>query len=90
MKTVPGFTIRPLAREFILVAEGPKQVNFNKMISLNATAAFLWKEVDGRESFTVEDLADLLCGEYEVDRETALRDSQTLARKWIEAGIAVE
>ena len=90
MKTVPGFKLRPLGREFILTAEGMRQVDFNRMISLNQSAAFLWKAVDGRESFTVEDLADLLVGEYEIDRETALKDSAAIAAKWMEAGIATE
>lgn len=90
MKTVPGFTLRPLGKEFIITAESIKQINFNRMISLNESAAYLWKSVDGRESFTAQDLADLLCERYEIDMETALRDSQAIAAKWIEAGIVTE
>ena len=89
MKTVPGFTLRPLGKEFIITAESIQKINFNKMISLNESAAYLWKSVDGRE-FTVEDLADLLTERYEIDRETALRDSQAITAKWIEAGIVTE
>ena len=86
MKTVPGFTLRPLGKEFIITAESIKQINFNRMISLNESAAYLWKSVDGKE-FTAEDLADLLCERYEIDRPTALKDSEAIAAKWIEAGI---
>jgi len=89
MKTVPGFTLRPLGKEFIITAESIKQINFNRMISLNESAAYLWKEVDGKE-FTAETLADLLMERYEVDRETALRDSEAIAAKWKEAGIVTE
>ena len=89
MKTVPGFTLRPLGKEFIITAESIKQINFNRMISLNESAAYLWKSVDGKE-FTAEDLADLLCDRYEIDHETALRDSVAIAAKWKEAGIAVD
>ena len=89
MKTVPGFTLRPLGKEFIITAESIKQINFNKMISLNESAAFLWREVDGKD-FTPEDLADLLVGRYEIDRETALRDSEAIAAKWKEAGIVTD
>jgi len=64
-------------------------VNFNKMISLNASAAYLWNAVVGKE-FSVEDLANLLTDQYEVDKETALRDSKAIAEKWIEAGIVSE
>lgn len=86
MKTVPGFTLRPLGKEFIITAESVKQINFNKMISLNESAAYLWKSVDGKD-FCPEDLADLLVERYEIDRETALKDSEAIAAKWLEAGI---
>ena len=89
MKTLEGFNLRPLGREFILTSENMRRVNFNKMISLNETAAYLWKEVQGKE-FTPETLADLLTERYEVDRETALRDSEAIAAKWVEAGIAAQ
>lgn len=87
MRLKEGFRLRNLCREYIVVAEGLQQVNFNKMIALNATAAYLWQNVEGKE-FTVQDLADLLTAEYEVDAETALKDSELIAQKWMEAGIA--
>lgn len=89
MKTIPGFTLRPLGKEFIITAESIQQINFNKMISLNESAAYLWKSVDGKE-FTPDDLADLLVERYEIDRETALRDSEAIAIKWKEAGIVTD
>ncbi|MBR5042344.1 MAG: PqqD family peptide modification chaperone [Bacteroidales bacterium] len=89
MKTVPGFTLRPLGKEFIITAESIQKINFNKMISLNESAAYLWKAVDGKE-FTADTLADLLVERYEIDRATALRDSENIAAKWIEAGIVTE
>ena len=89
MKTNEGFVLRPLGREFILTAENMKQVNFNKMISLNESAAYLWESVQGKE-FTARTLADLLLERYEIDEATALRDSEVIAAKWIEAGIVSE
>ena len=89
MKTVLGFTLRPLGKEFIITAESIKQINFNRMISLNESAAYLWKEVNGKD-FNAEDLAKLLEERYEVDHETALRDSEAIIAKWIEAGIVTE
>lgn len=89
MKIAEGFKLRPLGREFVVMAENMRQMNFNKMIALNSTAAFLWQNVMGKE-FTVQDLSDLLVGEYEVDRQTADKDSAAIAQKWIEAGIVVE
>lgn len=89
MKTIEGFVLRPLGEEYIVIGEGIAQVDFNKMISMNSSAAYLWRNVEGKE-FTVEDLKDLLLEEYEVDPVTALSDAEAVARKWIEAGIVSE
>ena len=69
--------------------EGISQINFNKMISLNSTAAFLWENVEGKD-FTVEDLTKLLTDNYEVEEERAAADAAAIAAKWIEAGIVSE
>ena len=89
MKQIEGFKLRPLGGEFIVTGEGPSQVNFNKMISLNESAAYLWKAVQDKE-FTVEDLTRLLLDEYDVDEATASKDAKALAEKWIEGGIVAE
>ena len=80
--------MRTLLGEHIIVAEGFEQVNFNKMISLNETAAYLWEAVSNRDSFTVEDLRDLLLAEYEVEEDIAAADAKAIAERWIEIGIA--
>lgn len=89
MKLLDGFRLRSLGKEFIIVGEDNRLVDFNKMIALNSTAAYLWKEVQGKE-FTVQTLSELLLAEYDVDKETAEKDSSAIAAKWIEAGIATE
>jgi len=86
MKQIEGFKLRPLGKEFIITGEGAAQVNFNKMISLNATAAYLWECVQDKE-FTVEDLKAALLDRYEVDEETAGKDAEAIAEKWIKVGI---
>jgi len=87
MKIKEGFILRTLLGESIVVGEGLAQVNFNKMLSLNATAAYLWESVQGRE-FTVDDLANLLTEKYEVDLETARADAAKVADIWVREGVA--
>lgn len=89
MRRKAGFKMRPLGREYIITAESLSRVDFNRMISLNESAAYLWEAVEGKE-FTVDNLAELLMEKYGIDRELAERDSKALASKWIEAGIAEE
>ena len=87
MKLKEGFVLRPLGTEYIVLGEGLAQVDFNKMVTLNETAAYLWKEVEGKE-FTAETLKNLLLDRYDVSEGIAAKDAKAIAAKWIEAGIA--
>ena len=84
MKIRNGFVLREMCGENIVTAEGME--NFNKLISLNSTAAFLWKNLEGKE-FTDEEMAQLLVDEYGIDMELALTDSRNLCKAWTDAGI---
>ena len=89
MKIKEGFTLRQICGEWVVVGEGLAQVNFNKMLSLNESAAYLWKEVQDKE-FTAETLTDLMLERYEVEREQAQKDAEALCRQWVEMGLAEE
>ncbi len=86
MRIVEGFKLRKICGENVVVPEGAKLVNFNKMLSLNETAAFLWESVQGKE-FDAQTLSDLLSQRYEVAPERALSDAQALLAKWQEVGV---
>ena len=91
MKTVHGFRLRKLGNEYILVGESIELVNFNKMITLNETAAFLWKEAerlsDEKGEFTANQLCKALCEEYEVDPSRAMTDIDATISSWQKAGV---
>ena len=89
MKIIEGFRLRKLGKEHIVVGEGLAQVNFNKMVSLNDGAAYLWEAVEGKD-FTVETLTELLLDRYEVTEEVAAHDAASLAQAWVEAGVVAE
>ena len=87
MRIKEGFVLRKICGQDVVSGEGTEKVNFTKLISLNPTAAYLFRAVEGKE-FTPEILADLLLEEYQVDRETALADCEQLCLKWKETGLA--
>lgn len=87
MNVKNGFKLRPLGREFILVGESVEQVNFNKMITMNESAAYLWDKVADGKDFDAKLLAQYLTEEYEVSDEQALQDAQTTIETWLNAGI---
>jgi hypothetical protein len=87
MKIKKEFRLHRIGDEYIVIKDGNSNVDFTEVISLNPTAAYLWKEVEGKE-FTKAMLADMLTEYYEVDRETAARDVDKLVSQWLETGIA--
>ena len=86
MKIKEGFVLRTICGQNVVSGEGTANSNFAKLVSLNESAAYLFKAV-GDGEFTAETLADLLLEAYEVDRETALRDAEVLCSQWKEIGI---
>ena len=88
MKIKEGFILRKICGESVVVGEGLAQVNFNKMLSLNESAAYLWESVAGKDAFTQEDLVQLLLDKYEVTAETARADVAALVETWISQGVA--
>ncbi len=89
MRIKEGFTMRSLVGQHVVIGEGIAQVDFNKMITLNDSAAYLWENVVGKD-FTVDDLTNLLTDRYDVDPEVAASDAATIAGKWMEAGLLTE
>ena len=83
-----GFVLRELGDEHIVIGEG-LTVDFQRLVSLNSSAAFLWHGVEGRE-FGVDDLTALLLDEYEVGPDEADAAARDIARTWIDAGLAEE
>lgn len=83
-----GYVLRELGDDAIVIGES-MTVDFQRLISLNSSAAYLWKSVEGKE-FDVDTLTALLLEEYEVERQEAAAAAADLARAWLEAGIAEE
>ena len=86
MKIVKGFTLREIMGETAIIGEGIGQVDFNKIITLNRTAAYLWHSVENEE-FDIQTLVDLLVDRYDVDAETACMDVKDMIKMWQEAGL---
>jgi hypothetical protein len=57
----------------------------SSLFSLNETASLLWQAADGRT--TLEQIAQRLCGEFEVDLQTALQDVQEIAQDLSSHGV---
>lgn len=86
MKLLDGFVLRSIGEAHIITGEGLNRVDFSKVISLNASAAYLWEQVQGKD-FTPEDLVALLTVRYDVDAQQARADVDKLLASWRDAGL---
>lgn len=89
MKQKKGFKLRNICGENIIMAQGAENIDFNRIISLNESAAYLWEKVEG-EDFDADKLARLLTEEYDVEEATAKEDARQLIEDWLEIGIISE
>ena len=86
MKIKDGFRLRDVMGQATVIGEGVGQVNFNKLITMNSTAAWLWEQVAGKD-FNVETLVSLLIEKYGIDMELAQKDAEAIAKQWTEIGL---
>lgn len=86
MRIKNGFELRNVCGENIVISYGEQNIDFCKVISLNETAAYLWKGI-GDNDFDVESLVGLLRKEYDVDEQTARKDISAMLDEWDKIGL---
>lgn len=85
MKIKEGFMLRKVAGDTVVVPTGKATLDFNGMITLNETGAFLWKALQNE---TDEDaLIQLMLKEYEADENTVREDLKAFINKLEGAGL---
>jgi hypothetical protein len=72
MKIKEGFILRTVAGQNVVVPVGANTMNFNVAITLNDSAAFLWKQLESEKN--EQELLAALTNEYEIDSATAKSD----------------
>ncbi len=85
MKIKGSFVLKKILSDYIVVPVGNNLVDFNAVITLNETGAFLWEKL--QNVTTKEALCDLMCEEYDIDKDTAMSDINEFAEKLNSAGI---
>lgn len=89
MKLKSNCKVRKIAGESVIVRMGEQNVKMTTIISLNPTSEWLWEQLQGVE-FDAEKVADLLVGEYEVEREVALKDAEAWIASLVKADLVEE
>ncbi len=86
MRTKKDLVLRPLGDQFILVAEGNAVADFTQMVSMNASSAYLWDAVEGKD-FELATLVDLLVEAYGIPKDQAEHDAAVVLDDWKRIGI---
>ncbi len=89
MKIAEGFLLRKVANQSVVMPMGKKAFDFNRAITLNETAAFLWSILE-KEDVTAQQLKEKLRAEYDVDDATAENDIDKFLNKLRENGLLDE
>jgi len=71
MRIKKDFVLRDVCGDYAIFSEGLKAIDFRKILALNESAAWIWKEAEAQGEFTVESLTERLCEEYDVTNEEA-------------------
>jgi len=89
MRKKQGFELRRVGGEDVVVPGGVENVDFSRIVAMNGSAAWLWRELGDRD-FTASTLAQMLCARYEVGEAAAAADAAELLARWLDAGIVAE
>ncbi len=84
MKMKEGLLLREIAGEYVVIAVGKPELNFNRMLVLNESGALLFRKLQGGASG--RELVDALTREYEVTQEEAVRDVKIFLERLAQAG----
>ena len=82
MRIKKGFVLREVCGEHVIMGEGLGAVNFGRLLALNESAAWLWKEAQAQGDFTIDSLTKKLCEEYDVTPDEARKDVSEIINEW--------
>ncbi len=88
MKLKDGFLLKNVAGSKIVVPIGEQSNDFNGIITLSGSAAFLWERL--QKGATENELLDALLSEYDVEKDYAAADLKRFIEKLYSAGMLEE
>ena len=86
MRIEDQISLRKIADEYIMIVGTEDSLDYTQAVSLNDSAAYLIESVRD-EDFTSEDWVDLLTERYDVSKEQATADVESLIQMLQEANV---
>lgn len=85
MKKIKEFILREVADEYLLIPTGHTTEEFNGIITLTESAAFIYEHLE--EAKTFEELILMITKEYEIDEKTAMQDAYEFINHMLQTGM---
>lgn len=79
MKLYSHLRVFDVGDQHLLLNTGGRTADMTAAFGINEPAAWLIRQMEGKE-FEAEDLVDWLCGDYDVDADTAREDVAALLK----------
>lgn len=89
MRIKSQYKVREMAGEYVVIMQGQLGSNLTKIISLNESALYLWRAIEGKE-FNEVTITNLLAEHYGIDSEVAQRDAMHWIDRLEECGLVEE
>ena len=89
MRIKDGFVVEKVGNRYLAVAVGTRADEFNALIKMNGTGAFLWNQL-AAENLTVDELLSRMLSEYDVDSARAEADMNAFVSGLRAAGLLDE
>lgn len=85
MKLKEDLMLRNVGDEWIVIPMGERLLEFNGMIKLNETGAFIWNLLEN--DIKKEDIVTSLVSEYEINPENANKEVDTFLKLLADEGV---
>lgn len=86
MKQKENLVLRKIGKQYLIVDTCNGKADMSDVYSMNEPAAMIWKKI-GEGEYSVQEIAEWLCSEYDVDIDVAVRDVQTQVDEWRKFGL---
>lgn len=81
-KVKEHFMLRDVVGDHVVIARGPAAIEFNGVLILNDSCAFLWKQL--QDYVSVQEMAESLKVEYSIEMDRAVQDVEQCVSKMLE------
>lgn len=89
MKIKKNLILRRIGNEYIIIVPDKDIVDLTEVYTLNKTSAWIWKQFENID-FSIDDILDLVQQQYEVERDTAMKDVQTFLNTLIAGKLVID